>query len=121
MNPFTMAVIVVAACEQALGSCFNIRGISLQMTLATRRSLPPHQYPLPRCQKGRNHRNGRDAVLDQESVEKLYALASGCPPFNGVHSLNLFTDKPKMYDTVTPPNYMKSTIASKSQLYHVIQ
>ena len=75
----------------------------------------------PRCQKGRNHGNGRNGVLDQESVEKLYALASGCPPFNGVHSLNLFTDKPKMYDTVTLPNYMKSTIASKSRLYHVVQ
>ena len=75
----------------------------------------------PRCQKGRNHRNGRNGVLDQEIVEKLYALASGCPPFNGVHSLNLFTDKPKMYDTVTPPNYMKSTIASKSRSYHVVQ
>ena len=85
---------------------------------ATGTSQPSTPMSFPDRQKGRNHRNG---VLCQECVKKLYALASGCPSFNSVHSLKLFNDKPKLYEIVTPPNYMKSTIASKSRLYHAVQ
>ena len=85
---------------------------------ATSTSQPSTPTSFPDCQKRSNHKNGRNGVLHQECVEKLYALASGCPSFNSVHSLTLFKDKPKLYGIVTLPNYMKSTIASKSRLYH---
>ena len=91
-------------------------------TASVSRPLTPTMFPKysQERERARNFLNVKDNAINQDCVDKLYALASGCPAFNSVHSFYLFRDKPRT-DVQVVPNYMKSTIASKSRSFYAVQ